>query len=168
MRGVGEVKAGYDYNKEDPTFIEDLRESKKAVGVVADWLSSLGYPVVVRPTFERPDPADMGDYGDDGDLEILQRVEVKRRLSLTFTSKEDFPYSTLIVDACHCYDKALPKPCAYVILNRDMTTAFIVESHTQPQWIKKTKFDRFKKRERAFYECPIELVRVEKMVHDIK
>jgi hypothetical protein len=154
----------YDYDSQDPTFLTDLRDSRKAVEVVASWLSSQGYPVVVRPTFERPDPSAMAEFADDGDLEILQRVEVKRRRSLTFTSREDFPHPTLIVDACHCYDRARPKPYAYIILNREMTTAFVVDCRTtRPHWAKVTKHDRFKNRERHFYECPIHLVRVERL-----
>jgi len=106
----------------------------------------------------------MSEFSDDGDLEILQRIEVKRRMSLTFSSAKDFPYPTLIVDACHCFDKARPKPYAYVILNREMNAAFIVDvKATRPHWVKTTKQDRFKGRERSFYECPIEHIRVEQM-----
>ncbi len=160
-----EMTKPYDYDQKDPNFLSDLRESRKAVRIVADWLSDCGYPVVVRPTFERPDPSMMGEFADDGDLEIMQRVEVKRRQSLTFTSREDFPYQTLIVDACHCYDNAKPKPYAYVILNREMTAAFIVDCRaTRQHWLQVTKRDRIKDRERHFYECPIGLVRVERML----
>ena len=98
----------------------------------------------------------MSNFSDSGDLEILQRVEVKQRKSLTFTSRDDFAYPTLIVDACHCYDNARPKPFAYVILNRAMTAAFLVPNASRSHWLKIKKYDRFKGRERCFYECPIE------------
>jgi len=148
----------YDYDTSDPTFLDDLRESQESVERVAKWLRSKGYPVVVRPTFERPDPSAMAEFSDAGDLEILQRVEVKQRKSLTFTSKEDFSYTTIIVDACHCFDNARPKPFAYVILNREMTAAFVVPSSTKGHWRQVVKRDRFKNRDRKFYECPMEHV----------
>jgi len=149
-----------DYDEKDPSFIDDLRESKEAVTIAAKWLSDQGYPVIVRPTFERPSAEQMSEYSDDGDIEIVQRVEVKRRQNLTFTSKEDFPYDTLIVDACHCYDRAHPKPYAYIILNREMTKAFVVNVRdTHQLWKRVKKNDRFKGREREFYECPISAVR---------
>ena len=148
-----------DYDEHDPTFIEDLRKSKEAVAVAAKWLSGLGYPVVVRPVFERGSATEMKEFSDDGDLEIMQRVEVKRRHCLTFTSKSDFPYQTVIVDACHCYDKAKPKPYAYLILNRDMTSAFVVNVRDPfTSWTRVEKRDRFKGRLRSFYECPVDLV----------
>jgi hypothetical protein len=148
----------YNYDVSDPSFLADLRESQESVDRVAKWLREKGYPVVVRPTFERPDPTQMSNFSDSGDLEILQRVEVKQRKSLTFTSRDDFAYPTLIVDACHCYDNARPKPFAYVILNRSMTAAFLVPNASRSHWLKIKKYDRFKGRERCFYECPIEHV----------
>jgi len=148
-----------DYEQTDPSFIDDLRESKEAVSVAAQWLAGKGYAVIVRPTFERPSTEQMAEFADDGDIEIVQRVEVKRRKSLTFTSKEDFPYDTIIVDACHCYDKAHPKPYAYIILNREMENAFIVDvKHTFHKWRRVNKQDRLKGRKRSFYECPISIV----------
>lgn len=149
---------GYDYDTQDPTFLADLRESRKAVELVARWLSGRGYPVVVRPTFERPDPSRAAEFSDDGDIEIMQRVEVKQRKTLTFTSKADFPYPSVIVDACHCYDQARPKPYAYVIVNREFSAAFVVKCSTRQQWARVKKLDRQKQREREFYECPMALV----------
>jgi len=106
----------------------------------------------------------MGEYGDSGDLEIMQRVEVKHRPRLTFTCKEDFPFRTLIVDVCHAYDRARPKPYAYIILNREMTVAFVVYCSTFKHWVRVRKLDTAKHREREFYEVPLDFVRVEAVV----
>jgi hypothetical protein len=147
-----------DLDKIDPNFIADLRDSREAVEVAAKWLAKLGYAVVIRPTFERPDPSQRHAFADQGDLEILARVEVKRRRALTFKDKSDFPYSTLIVDACHKFDRAKPKPWQYVILNREMSAAFLVDSRTHPQWKRVSKYDPHAGRAQDFYECPLELV----------
>jgi hypothetical protein len=146
----------YDYDKQDPNFIEDLRASQQSVELVASWIRKRGTPVIIRPSFERPDVSQKNDYADSGDLEILQRIEVKQRKSLTFTSKDDFKYQSIIVDPCHAYDRARPKPYAYVILNREMTCGFIILNDTFRHWTRLTKWDRFKSRNREFYECPIQ------------
>ena len=148
------------YEQDDPGFIQDLRDSKEAVAVAAKWLCNKGYPVVMRPVFERPTASDMREYADEGDLEIIQRIEVKRRQNLEFTSKQDFPYPTVIVDVCHAYDRAHPKPYAYIIFNKSMDRALIIEGRTHGAWAKTRKQDRFKNREREFYECPLELAHI--------
>lgn len=148
----------------DKQFLEDLRASYESVMVAARWLSGKKYPVVVQPTFERPEAKQASIYADNGDLAILQRVEVKHRRSVHFTSKEDFPYPTVIVDVCHSFDNANPKPFVYIILNAAMDGALIVDpSRTRHRWTKSEKHDRFKGRERSFYECPVELTWFEKM-----
>ena len=153
-----------DREKNDPNFVNDLIESRKAVDIAAKWLSSKGYPVIIRPTYIRPVISDAAEYSDDGDLEIIQRVEVKRRININFKSKKDFPYQSVIVDACHCYDNAKQKPHAYIILNNDMDAALIVHvQSTINNWSKVSKFDRHKNRERSFYECPLDLVKLAKM-----
>ena len=101
----------------------------------------------------------MAEYSDSGDLEILHRVEVKRRPSMDFSGADNFPYRSVIVDACHCYDRARPKPYAYVILNSSMSSGIVVECRTFPHWVRVTKTDRAKGRDREFYECPIDLCR---------
>lgn len=146
-----------NYDATDPTFVDDLAKSQESVSVVSKWLVSLGYPVVVRPTFVRPSAEDAMDFSDCGDLEIIQRVEVKRR-HIAFTSKDDFPYKTVFVDVCHAFDKAHPKPFAYVILNEQMTYAFIVDvKSTKKLWSRVATMDTGKHRERTFYQCPINL-----------
>ena len=146
-----------DLDTLDPTFLADLRESRKAVEVMAHWLASRGYPVIVRPTFERPDASQWREYADEGDLEIVQRVEVKHR-SFAFTGKSDYPYSTVIVDNARRFDKKRPKPFAYVILNHAMDAALFVECKTRRHWTCETKHVRGTERVVTVYECPLKYV----------
>jgi hypothetical protein len=146
----------YNYERDDPTFVDDLRDSKRAVDAAAAFLNSKGYPVVVRPMFIRPDVSQINDYSDDGDIEIIQRVEVKQRKDTSFSSKADFPYQTLIVDTCRAFDKAKPKPYAYIICNPALTCALVVDvKATRRHWTRVEKNDRKKGRCTEFYECPI-------------
>jgi len=145
-----------DYEKNDSSFVEDLQNSQQYVWQAAKWLSDSGYNVTIRPVEIRPDVSQMREYSDCGDLEIIQRIEVKHR-TLDFTCKDDYPFDTVIVDVAHTYDKARPKPFAYIIFNKQATHCLIVENKSRKQWIKRTTLDKVKKRERTFYECPIEL-----------
>lgn len=149
----------YDYDEEDPTFVDDLLESAQYVNIVADWLRGLGHDVRVNPVRVRPSPNKMSNYADDGDilLDDKYRIEVKRRPDIHFSSVSDFPYNTIIVDAAHCWDRARAKPSAYFILNSDATTAILVRGNTRKSWLKVKRYDRQKHRWRWFYECPLGL-----------
>lgn len=144
------------YEQNDATFIDDLKESQQYVWRAAQWLSTLGYNVTVRPVQIRPHVGQMSEYADSGDLEIIQRVEVKRRPSLRFTCREDYPYPTAIVDVAHTWDNARPKPYAYIVFNGDASACLVIKGATSRHWVKTVKHDRAKSRERTFYECPVE------------
>lgn len=147
-----------DIERNDPNFERDLADSDLAVMKIADFLRSKGYPVMVPPVRVRESIEEMSEYSDDGDLFLLQRIEVKRR-GIAFNTKEEFErqYKTVIVDVCHAWDKAVPKPVAYYILNKAGTCALVVRRNTSEHWRKVTKMDRVKRRQRSFYECPVEL-----------
>lgn len=148
-----------DIEDGDPHFLRDLQNSQPAVQKAAQWLSSLGYPVTIHPTFERPSIEEMAEYSDQGDLSVHHRVEVKQRLDITFTCVEDFPFDSVIVDVCHAWDKARPRPSFYIIWNRELTAALIISRKTSRYWKRVRKLDRKKNREREFYECPMEHVK---------
>lgn len=141
----------------DRAFLADLAASAGSVEVVARWLSEQGYPVLLRPTFVRPERAQWAEYADDGDLEIMQRIEVKQRKSLTFTSKEDFPYPTVIVDDAADYERKRPRPYMYVITNTTLDRALVVYCRMEKQWKKEKHYDRNLGRDCLFLECPLEL-----------
>ena len=146
-----------DVERDDPTFVEDLRRSAAAVWRVAQWLHARGNNVTIRPLRVREDIRQMSDYADTGDLEIIQRVEVKHR-DLDFNDKESFraKFATMIVDVAHTWDQARPKPYAYVVVNRAETVAAIVMGHTFPRWQRVKRWDKKKNREREFYVCPVD------------
>ena len=148
------------YDRDDPNFVRDLQASQKHVQIVAAWLISKGLTVDVLPIKIRPDVNQMNEYADDGDILVSKyngkkhRVEVKQR-KLKFTSIHDFPYPSIIIDVAHTWDRADPKPAAYILTNIDTTVAIVIKSKTSNKWIRKQKWDRFKKRNRIFLECPV-------------
>ncbi len=145
-----------DLDEIDPTFEADLKGSKKYVRIAAEWFAAKGFPVIVEPTFVRPDSSERSEYADHGDLRIIQRVEVKHREKLTFTCAGDFPYPTIIVDVAHAWDNAHPKPYVYMILNRDATHMALVYGRHFKQWTKEMIHSR--NRDREHYLCPVRFV----------
>jgi hypothetical protein len=140
----------------DSTFVDDLKESQVSVWLAAKWLSSKGFNVTVRASSIRPDAKERMKYSDNGDLEIVQRVEVKRR-RVDFTGAHDYPYPSVFVDVAHTYDNATVKPYAYLLINRKGTHCAVVLGKTRPQWIKSEKMDNHAGRLRTYYLCPVEL-----------
>lgn len=148
------------YERDDPTFTADLRESHETAWLVARWLQGRGHDIVVYGHHERPSVEQMSQFNDGGaDIAIVQKIDVKRRPTMQFTCREDFPYPTLLVVHIHTYDRAKSKPWAYVNVNASGTHAAIVMGDTAKHWAKVTKFDKAKRRERHYYECPVEWVR---------
>lgn len=146
----------YDPDAAHPTFVNELVESQKAVDVTAAWLRRLGFSVKVPDLRIRADTTQRYDFQDQGDLFYRERLEVKRR-SLDFTSADDYPYPSVIIDECYKWDRAHPKPAAYIILNQARTHAAVVKRSTFRQWHKIQRHD--KGRICDFYACPVSRVK---------
>jgi hypothetical protein len=143
-------------------FLKFLDESHAAVWRVAGWLKERGFPVVVMPITKAKTRSEWQDHSDSGDLYIQQRVEVKR-LTANFTGQHDWPFGDkFIVCSRHSFDRAKPKPYAYVILNSDMTHAAIVKTDTRDKWTVSTRTDsRFVDHTQEFYFCPLDNIKWE-------
>jgi hypothetical protein len=121
-------------------FLNHLDGSAGGVWAVAQWLASRGHAVRVNPNTRAPHRADWREHVDAGDLEISLRIEVKH-LRYHFTCAEDWPFGNFfIVCAKHQWDKARPRPYAYVSLNPEGTHAAIVRGDTFRDW--KVEFRR--------------------------
>jgi Holliday junction resolvase-like predicted endonuclease len=155
-----------DLDAIDPGFKADLAESNRWVWIAARWLQSHGHHVTVRAVRVRPRVQDIAAYSDDGDLEIIQRVEVKHRIRHTFTSAADHPFPEILVDTARVWDDAKPKPYAYVILNIDATVAAIVLGSTAPKWRKETH--SIKGRPREVYLCPLRYVKFTRIPETVR
>lgn len=151
--------------KHDGSFVQDLKESQKAVVLTATTIQALlpGAAVHVPDMEIRPDERFVGQYADDGDLFVNgHRIEVKQR-RLMFTGPEDFPYDTITVDVQHTWDRAVKTgkvPVAYVFWNKDLTASMLILGKTSGEWKRVSKIDRFKKRQRHFLDAPMSSVSV--------
>jgi hypothetical protein len=140
----------------DPTFVDDLQASQAAVWRVAQWLTGCGNTVTVRAVRVRPTAAEWSDYTDNGDLELVQRCEIKQR-RLAFTSHDDFPFDEIIVDTARKWDTAHPKPWRYFILNAAGTVAIVLDGTSAKHWHTRTVSHRG--RDQVVYTCPLDRVR---------
>lgn len=146
-----------NYERDDPTFSHDLRESHSTSLLVAQWLQMRGHDVIVYGHHERPSVEQMAEYNDGGaDIAILHKMDVKRRPSMHFTCLSDFDKPTIFVTGVHTYDRARVKPWAYINVNAQGTHAAIVMGSTAKFWTKGEVYDKKKKRVRHNYECPKE------------
>lgn len=146
-------------SKSDAAFLEAFEESQKYVEIVAEWLRGKGYDAQVKPSEVRPSFDQRMQYQDSGDIEIRKRVEVKHR-NIPFTSRYDFPYSTVFVDEVYKIDRVPSKKqlAAYIILNKDATHAAIVDPATSEMWVVEEKFDPTHGEVRPTFACPVSLV----------
>ena len=144
----------------DPTFVEDLLKSDKAVWSVARHLRLRGATITLPPITIRGDDEDISDCSDHGDMTVTWRgrdylVEVKHRPDLTFRRLSDFPYPTIIVDTQHHWEALEVKPHSYYVCNADLTGAVVVTSATADRWVPVEKWDTKRNRARKFLECPL-------------
>lgn len=146
---------------EDARFRNAVDQSWDAVFAVARYIHRLGdwevliQPYRLRPSFERRD-----GYGDQSDLMARKHnswryVEVKWKHTLEFTSRDDFPYPTILLDRPekgHAH--------SYFTCNRALTHAAIVDFKTRDRWLGPTEyFDKTKGYRGYAYECPVELAK---------
>lgn len=154
-----------DINEENhQRFLKHLDESADGVLTAAKWFNKKGYAVTLHPSSSSEKYADRMKHVDAGDLFIQQRVEVKVR-GIDFTCAADYPFKDgVYVCAQHSFDNAVPKPYAYILMNRDKTHAAIVMGASHKQWmVKEVQDSRYKDYAQNTYVCPLSAVHFSKM-----
>lgn len=121
----------------DP-FIDALRNSRKAVLVIADLLMRNGCDIVMRAYQVRPDMSQIDDYSDSGDLFILRnkklhRVEVRHQ-QRDWTDKESFrnmsPHGACVGPVRNDSEKIT----RWFHVNKQMTNFYSVRPDSRPSW----------------------------------
>lgn len=139
-------------------FTQLLRNARDVSFIVADNLTRRGHRVRILPSSWSNTIGQPGQYVDDGDLEITQRVEVKHWPHIDFQSREQVPYPNIIVDEVYKIEKRHEVPLyAYIIVNASMTGYLLIPIWTQQSWFKQARHDRREGHHREFYFCPREL-----------
>jgi hypothetical protein len=121
----------YDhYDKFDPTFEDDLKESETERWMAARWLSSLGHTVLLKPLKIRPQASQMSEYVDDGDIHIVTISSIKGN------------QADIVI--------------GYLIFNSSRSNFCKIRSSTKKHWTKRTFPDKKVNRIRSTYTCPME------------
>lgn len=144
-------------------FVKRLQGSRAAVFRVAEWLHKHGMTVTVPAIVAAPRNADITDYYDTGDIEVSCpkrgdfKIEVKH-LQTDFTSCGDWPYKNTIVSNQGTIDRNDGQIKAYVLVNRLMTHALVVNSDTKDHWEIKAIYASNTQKYENFYQCPMKHV----------
>jgi len=140
-------------------FLQHLEESQGAVWRVASWLNGRGHTTTLSPSSSAPTHGEWKKHADVGDLFIHLRVEVKH-LSAKFSCREDWPFrSNFIVCAKHAWDRAEPKPYAFIFLSSDSKSLAVVMGSSSDQWRVEERTDsRYKDVSQSFYLTPMRCV----------
>lgn len=156
-KGVWEMK---DHKK----FKELLEKSKESVWLIASHYTRLGHNVRILPTIVAPTKEQRWDYVDDGDIEIIFRIEIKNWNHIDFSSVDDIPYDDIIVDEAYKIEKEhSSKLFAYHIVNASQTGYLFIPASTKDKWFKGERFDRIENRLAEFYLIPKEYVSYRKI-----
>lgn len=151
------------YDRDDPTFVEDLKRSDEIVTRVARWFAARGYQVRKPELRVRPTAEEMASYRDGGDLYACKPGEPESRIEVTartfdFTCRADYPHPIMLVDTVHAWNLADPKPALYLRFNCRLTHAAMIDGSTHGQWWPMKRFDRARGRERSFWMCSLDIV----------
>ena len=155
------IKQGKGIRSNDE-FLDTLRASHCAVGVVNEWLRSMGWWVTAVPNLERPDYASRMDYTDEGDLLISDEnnlprpIEVKHCQMHDITTKKEYPHKKVFVDRVDVWERKPVKPWFTIRVGKDKKSGFVFKSSKQPLWQQKTIVNNDGK-ETVMYACDIEL-----------
>jgi hypothetical protein len=144
--------------KSDAEFVADLSASRRAVNSFANRQRAMGLQIWLPPESVRPDSSQRREYADEGDLMLQGRVEHKAR-SLQFTSRDDYPYDTVIVDECYKVDGKADPVLAYVIENAARTHAAVIYGWTRDHWERQVVYDAKQRRQCENYVAPKRYVR---------
>jgi hypothetical protein len=89
-------------------------------------------------------------------------VEVKHR-GIDFTSAEDFPFETIVIEPEHSFKKKGSNVLGYVIVNRAGTHAAICDFRDRARWIWEEPTDRKHGQTRRSIACPVGLAKFAKV-----
>lgn len=136
-------------------FVDLMRTARETAYLLAAALTTKGYNIRILPNSISPNEKDRWNHTDHGDLEIIQRIEVKHWPDIDFKSVEDITYKNIIVDEAYKIEaKHQSSLFAYMILNASVTGYILIPVWTKRQWFKEEKFDKREGRMRLYYFCP--------------
>lgn len=154
----------------DALFFEQLQAGHHYATTVAARLTDAGLAVGVTPMEIRANIADRARFVDEHDLTVGAadpcRIDVKSR-DLAFSSSDDYPYPTAIVDTVAGWNQKTHKPRAIVLVSQTTEAMIVVSARDAPhQWTVERRHDRVRKIHDQFYMVTRDRLRTfDELVH---
>jgi hypothetical protein len=152
-------------------FARELARGRKTQIRVAMRLLPLGLWLRVGGLLERNGIASQDEEcQNEGDVEIEGNhlLEVKGR-DLEFTSRDDYPYPTVIVCAQRRWINRGRKPCAIIIVSEITDEVLVIPGNSSAEWTESKKHDRIRDIDFMALEAPLSCVTTwERLVAHIK
>ena len=136
--------------------------SQVAVDYVRAFLHAKGHA-----TFDAPPAPD--NEPDNGDFYLAamppegDRIEVKHRIGrntpIPFTDRDSFPHPDVLVCEAHQFDEKEPVPFMFWNVNAQLTHAYVNLTQDSDRWVRRRRFDKFKRRYGWFYYAPMEVTK---------
>ncbi len=143
----------------DELFKRELATGHVWAAKLADALRTEGLTVELTPMNIRDNVEQRGDFANEGDLVVHTGqgpilLESKSR-GLRFTTIENYPYKTALVDTVSGWNQKTDKPKA-IVLTSQLTEARLVisVSRTERFWVRKYHHDKKRDIWDCFYEVP--------------
>jgi len=138
----------------DELFIKELKKGKYWESVIVDRFNDEGLPANgTELTLDKslmwsdqPDVVVESERGESGELWL----EVKSR-DIQFSSIEEFPHSTIMLETVSSYDAKHRKPDAVVVISQHTGYAFVIRTSTYGKWRIKLAEDHVRGIEDRFY-----------------
>lgn len=136
-------------------FVSALETSRDAVWFVAESLHAQGWNVRILPATVAKKGESRAKHMDQGDLEIIKRLEVKHRPDMDFNSLEEFKFDSVIVDEPYKIEKyAEGTLFGYIVLNKNKTGGMFIHPNTRKHWVIEPRFDSKEGKDKDFMLCP--------------
>jgi len=141
------------WSDNDSLFRQELAHGFEWQLYVARRLIDLGFEVEVPKLRFRDNIEVAQEFEDEPDLLWEGRIiEVKSR-KLYFTSPEDFPYDTLLVDTVNGWSAKERKPTEYVCVSTETGQIICLGGETHHLWGQNQRYDHTRKINDVFYEA---------------
>lgn len=151
-----------DWFDNDELFEAELRRGHRWAEYVATALRGQGLVVDVTPLELRGDIQDRRRFEDEHDLTVGTRrpvrIDVKSR-GIEFTTVDDYPYGTALVDTAGGWNAKSNKPAAIVLVSQVTGGMVVVPRSTECTWGTRRRWDRHRRIDDVFLEVQTKRLR---------
>jgi len=140
-----------DWSQNDELFFSELKQGNSWQALPALFLTLQGFKVEMPNLTIRENIQEADKYKNSVDLVINGKILECKSRNEKFTSINDFPYETIIVDTVSGYDAKNPKPTAYIMISKVTGSMLCLPSHSSSKWTKKDIKDQTRQILDEFY-----------------